>query len=148
MRSLGLIIALVMLLMNGLALAGQDSVLGSWLTDGGKSRVEIEQCGDALCGKITWLAEPTYPEGDEMAGQAKVDRENPDEALRQRPIMGLQLLSGFHYDDNNVWTGGKIYDPRNGKTYSCKITLVDEHTLKVRGYIGFSLLGRTVIWTR
>jgi uncharacterized protein (DUF2147 family) len=148
MRSLRTISALLLILVNGVALAGEDAVLGSWLTDGGKSRVEISHCGEALCGKISWLKEPVYPEDDEMAGQQKVDRENPDQALRSRPLEGLKLLSGFHYDKDNVWTGGRIYDPRNGKTYSCKMTLVDDHTLKVRGYIGFSLFGRTVIWTR
>lgn len=148
MRSFRLTFAVVLLFLSGSAMADENAVLGTWLTDGGKTRVDIQHCGDALCGKITWLAEPIYPEDDEMAGQVKVDRKNPNEALRKRPILGLELITGFHYDKDNVWTGGKIYDPRNGKTYSCKMTLVDEHTLKVRGYIGFSLLGRTVIWTR
>ena len=143
-----LILIPLLVVFNGVAVAAEDSVLGSWLTADGKSRVEIAHCGSELCGTIIWLQEPTYPADDEMAGQVKVDRNNPDSELQKRPIMGLPMLSGFHYDADNVWEGGKIYDPRNGKTYSCRLTLVDANTLKVRGYIGFSFIGRTAIWTR
>jgi uncharacterized protein (DUF2147 family) len=61
--------------------------------------------------------------------------------------MGLDILSGFKYGGGNIWQDGKIYDPKNGKTYSCKMTL-EGNELKVRGYVGFSLLGRTTVWTR
>ena len=143
-----LVLVAVLFFFNGLAVAAEGAVLGTWLTADGKSRVEIAQCGSELCGKIVWLQEPNYPVDDEMAGQAKLDRNNPDNELHIRPLMGLPMLSGFHYGEDNVWEGGKIYDPRNGKTYSCKLTLVDANTLKVRGYIGFSFIGRTTIWTR
>jgi uncharacterized protein (DUF2147 family) len=62
-------------------------------------------------------------------------------------IPGPPLLWGFKYKGANKWEGGKIYDPNNGKTYSCKMTL-EGNTLKVRGFVGISLLGRTTIWTR
>jgi uncharacterized protein (DUF2147 family) len=61
--------------------------------------------------------------------------------------MGLDILSGFKFSGGNIWEDGKIYDPKNGKTYSCKMTL-EGNELKVRGYVGFSLLGRTTVWTR
>jgi len=97
-----------------------------------------------------WLKEPFYPTGDAqgMAGKPKVDRNNPDVALRSRPLIGLPLVSGFHFAGADEWTGGTIYDPENGKTYSCKITLMSNGSLKVRGYIGISLFGRTTAWTR
>lgn len=129
--------------------AAADDVLGIWNTAEGRSRVEVYKCADRYCGRITWLKEPTYPADDAkgMAGQPKVDRENPDPALRSRPINGLEILQNFRYDDGQ-WNDGSIYDPREGKTYRCKITLGDDGKLKVRGYIGISLFGRTTEWSR
>lgn len=126
-----------------------DSILGQWNTAEGRSRVEIYKCVDQYCGRIIWLKKPLYPEDDAegMAGKPKVDRENPDPALRNQPLLGMDILKGFHYDGHK-WRDGTIYDPREGKTYSCKITLGDKGQLKVRGFIGFSLFGRTTEWTR
>jgi uncharacterized protein (DUF2147 family) len=130
--------------------AETDGILGVWLTQGGKYKVEIFKCGEAFCGKVVGLAEPEYPVGDEkgMAGKAKVDRNNPEESLRSRPLLGLQIMKGFTYAGNGTWKGGTIYDPDNGKTYKCKITQPKADQLNVRGYIGISLLGRTEEWVR
>lgn len=127
-----------------------DGVLGTWVTADGKARVEIAKDGELYDGKIVWLKEPVYPADDKqgMGGQPKVDRENPDKSLKTRPIIGLPLIQGFKYDGDNVWTDGSIYDPESGKLYSCKLTLRMDGTLKVRGYVGISLFGRTEIWTR
>lgn len=127
-----------------------DAILGIWITEGGKSHVEITLRNGHYEGRIVWLKEPDYPADDQqgMAGKPKVDRENPDSGLRTRPIIGLPLLSGFRYAGDNVWTDGSIYDPESGKTYRCKMTLMKNGELKVRGYIGFSLFGRTTVWTR
>ncbi|MBX7056909.1 MAG: DUF2147 domain-containing protein [Leptospirales bacterium] len=124
-----------------------DAVLGTWTTQSGNARVQIYKCGSNYCGKIVWLREPNYPAGDAMAGQPKVDRENPDQSKRTRPIMGLNLVWGFSYDDGE-WSGGRIYNPEEGKTYSCTLTLESPNRLKVRGYIGVSLIGKTQYWTR
>ena len=62
------------------------------------------------------------------------------------PIIGLNLVNGFVYQGKNKWGDGTIYDPDNGKTYSCKMTLMEDNTLKVRGFIGISLIGRTQVW--
>ncbi|HET7649829.1 MAG TPA: DUF2147 domain-containing protein [Gammaproteobacteria bacterium] len=130
--------------------AGADAILGTWVTEGGKAHVAISRAAGAYQGRIVWLKEPDYPVDDKqgMGGQAKVDRENPDAGLRNRPIIGLALVSGFHYAGDGVWTDGTIYDPESGKTYRCKITLRKDGSLNVRGYVGFSLFGRTTVWTR
>lgn len=127
-----------------------DVILGTWVTEGGKSHVEITLQSGHYDGRITWLKEPAYPADDKqgMAGKRKVDRENPDPALRSQPIIGLPLLSGFNYAGDDVWTDGNIYDPESGKTYRCKMILMPDGSLKVRGYVGISLFGRTTIWTR
>ncbi len=127
-----------------------DDVLGLWSTPENKSKIEIFKCGDKYCGRIAQLKEPNYPPDDEegMAGKTKVDRKNPKPELRTRPLLGLQLMEGFSYSGGNVWEDGKIYDPDNGKAYSCKITLPSPSRLEVRGFIGFSFIGRTSIWAR
>ncbi|MGD1026822.1 DUF2147 domain-containing protein [Candidatus Binatus soli] len=119
--------------------------IGVWATVGGGSHVKIEDCGGKLCGAIIWLKEPFNKKGKD-----KVDSENPDPSLRTRKIAGLALLSGFVQDQGSpyAWTGGKIYNPDDGKTYSCNLTLQDPGTLRVRGYVGLSFLGKTQIWSR
>ena len=137
------------------AVAGDgDEILGVWATDpegeGGQAHIEIFAVGDKYSGKIVWLEEPVYLEGDEdgEAGEPKVDTNNPDPALQSRPIMGLELMKGFLYDGKGTWKKGTIYDPDNGKTYKSKVKIGDQGELKVRGFIGFSLIGRTSEWTR
>ena len=65
--------------------------------------------------------------------------------LKNKSIEGLTIIEGLEWD-GTAWTGGKILDPANGKQYSCTLTLEDDQTLKVRGYLGISLLGRTQTW--
>ncbi len=117
-------------------------ILGEWTTVGGSSRVHIFRAGDEYRGTIIWIRDSL------KAGKPVTDDKNADEALRNRPILGMPFLTGFAYDDEGVWKGGTIYDPESGKTYKAKITLVDEGTLELRGYIGIPLLGRTETWTR
>ncbi|MDA9303039.1 DUF2147 domain-containing protein, partial [bacterium] len=66
---------------------------------------------------------------------------------KNAPILGMNILTGLK-KDGDEWSGGKILDPKNGKEYKCYIQLLDENTLKIRGYIGFSMFGRTAIWKR
>ena len=148
--------AVVIVLFSALpAMAGDgNDILGVWATDpegeGGQAHVEIFQMDDRYSGKIVWLEEPLYTADDEdgEAGEPKVDKNNPDPTLQSRPIMGLQLMTGFRYDGKGTWKKGTIYDPDNGKTYKCKVRLGDHGVLNVRGYIGISMIGRTSIWTR
>jgi len=119
-------------------------VCGIWLNEDKDAHIEISQDGEKFFGKIVWLKNPN----DEETGLPKRDKENPDEVLRQRYIMGIQLLSGFVYDGDGEWDDGDIYDPKSGKTYSCYMELQEMDKLKIRGYVGISLLGRTTYWTR
>ena len=127
-----------------------DAVLGKWWNEEKDAHIEIYPCEGKICGKIVWLKEPNYPADDSkgMAGKTKVDRENPDPAKKGLPILGMNLVWGFTHAGENVWEGGSIYNPREGKTYKCKMTLENPDTLKVRGFIGISLIGKTNIWTR
>jgi uncharacterized protein (DUF2147 family) len=123
-----------------------DDVTGVWLNEDKDAHVKIENTNGHYFGKIVWLKEPI----DEKTGQPKLDKENPDADLQKRPIMGLNLLSDFKFDGNQEWKDGDIYDPKSGKIYSCYMLFTDDskNKLKVRGYIGISLIGRTTYWTR
>jgi uncharacterized protein (DUF2147 family) len=67
---------------------------------------------------------------------------------RGKPIIGMDIIRGLHRD-GDAWDGGTILDPESGKVYRCTISLRDGgQRLAVRGYIGFSLLGRTQVWER
>ena len=132
--------------------AQADAVLGTWLTEageqGGRAHVQISRQGKGLVGKIVHLEEPNFEPGHARAGKPKVDLENPDAKLRERPILGLAILQGFTYAGNGKWTGGTVYDPANGKTYKAQLTLTGRDTLALRGYIGVPMLGRTSTWKR
>ena len=132
------------------AFAGSDDILGTWLNQNKDAKIDIAKCGDKFCGKIVWLKDPTYLPGstEGTPGTPKVDSKNPDAARKKVPLMGLQIIEGFQFGGDNLWKNGKIYDPDSGKTYSAKATLVSHDQLDLRGFIGFSMLGRTEKWTR
>lgn len=119
-----------------------DDITGVWLTEGGKSKIEITKGEKKYSGKVIWLKEPNRADGT-----PKLDKNNVDASLRNRKIIGLPVIQNFEWDDD-LYEDGSIYDPENGKTYSCEITWKDINTLNVRGYIGFSLLGRDTVWKR
>ncbi len=131
---------------------GADAIVGVWETapsDKGYAHIEMSRQGDVYVGTIVWINEPRYPPGDEMAGEIKIDRMNPEPGLREREIVGLQIVDHLAYAGDGRWEGGSIYDPESGKTYKSRAAIADGgETLKLRGYIGFSLLGRTSEWKR
>lgn len=121
-----------------------DDVLGIWLNADEDAHIEITKKGNKYYGKLVWLKFPT----DDETGKPKVDKHNPDESLRSRPTLGLEMLSDFEYTDENKWSNGKIYNPKKGKTYKCYMKFVKEGKLKIRGYIGVSVIGKTTYWTK
>ena len=121
-----------------------DQILGIWLSGSKKAKVKIYKCQDLYCGKIVWLRDPYYEDGT-----VKIDKKNSDESLQSRAVLGINILEGFVYNGELEWEDGEIYDPDNGKTYSCVINLnTEENILEVRGYIGFSWIGRTEEWIK
>ena len=121
----------------------ESDIEGTWIPSSGKANVRIYKSGDHFYGAIIFLKEPI----DSVTHKPKVDKNNPDKSKRNTPLMGYLLLKNFIFDDG-IWKDGTIYDPENGKTYSCKITMKDKNTLDVRGFIGISLIGRTDVWKR
>lgn len=126
----------------------QESVFGVWVTEGGESKLEIYSCGDKACAKVIWIKHPTYVSSkDGPVGMEKVDRQNPDPALRSRSIQGLQVMDGLARQ-GEWWQNGSCYDPQTGKYYQCKMHLESLTELKLRGFIGFSPIGRSYTLTR
>lgn len=120
-----------------------DDIIGIWLTGGKEpAKIQVYKSGKKFYGKIIWLKNPTEN------GKQRMDANNPDKKKQGNPIVGLIILSDFKFDGDDEWRGGDIYDPENGKTYSCYMYLKNGNTLKVRGYVGLSLFGRTETWTR
>jgi len=121
----------------------EHTVEGVWLSADGTGWIKIELGNDGLVGSIAGS-----PDDSEDRKPSDKDELNPDPALRDRLLLGLTIMEGFTHAGEGRWKNGKIYDPNSGKTYKCKLTLVDEDTLELRGYIGIALLGRSETWTR
>jgi uncharacterized protein (DUF2147 family) len=140
-----LLIATLFILIGSLttSFAQKEKVEGNWMNQEKDAKIEIYKARDGkFYGKIIWLKEPNRD------GKPKTDINNPKESMKATPIMGLLILKAFNKDDDTSYEDGTIYDPKNGKIYSCKITVKDANSLSIRGYIGISLIGRTTVWTR
>ena len=127
---------LVVLGWSGLAYAA-GGVVGDWKSATG-SVVPVYSCGAESCVKIVKL-EPSAP--------TSVDTKNPDAALRGRPLCGLVIGTKFQATDADHLVDGYVYDPKSGHTYRGTMT-AEGDTLKMHGYIGISLFGRTEVWAR
>ncbi|MCO5945751.1 DUF2147 domain-containing protein [Mucilaginibacter flavidus] len=111
-----------------------DQITGLYWSPKKDAKIEIYKKGEHYFGRSIWVANP------------RKDNKNPSEALKTREVLGIELLTDFSYDDG-VYDSGRIYDPESGKTYDCKMSLNGD-LLKVRGYIGISLFGRTEFFQR
>jgi uncharacterized protein (DUF2147 family) len=127
-----LILSMALALTMGVAQA--QNILGKWATEAGDAQVEIYQQGDKYNGKIVWLKQ----------GPETTDKHNPDAKLQSRKLMGVNILSNL-VKKKDKWEGGSIYNPKNGKTYKCKIWVEKGH-LMVRGYLG--PFYETQTWTK
>jgi uncharacterized protein (DUF2147 family) len=120
-----------------------QSVIGKWKTVDDKtgvtkSVVEIYEQNGKIYGKVVQIL--------------KKDRQNAvcdycEGEDKGKPILGLVIIRGLE-KDGDEYNNGKVLDPENGKFYKCYIELEEPNKLKVRGYVGFSLLGRTQYWYR
>lgn len=141
---LGVIAILILTCSFASAQNKADDAIGLWQTSSkDPAKVEIYKSGDKFYGKIIWLKYPLLENG-----KTKTDINNPDKTKRSNPIVGLLIFQNFKFDGKKEWKDGTIYDPESGKTYSAYFYLSDKNTLKIRGYVGISVFGRTETWTR
>jgi uncharacterized protein (DUF2147 family) len=116
-----------------------DAAVGRWRTETKNAIVEIQRCGPSICGRI--LSSDALRTNPNLK-----DVNNSNAALRNRPLRGLQILSGFSVSGNG-WSGGKIYNGDDGKTYSADVTPLGANQLKVRGCV-FKPFCKTQTWNR
>ena len=116
----------------------QDQILGKYWSPKKDGKTIIYKQGNKYYGKLYWVQDPKWK-----------DDKNPDPKLRNRPLVDAVFMYDFVYDGKGSWEKGKIYDFESGKTYDCIITFKENKLdLNVRGYIGFSLLGRTEVFEK
>lgn len=108
-----------------------EKIVGIWFTDDKTSKIQIYKSESQYFGKIIWMA----------------SKESKEE-LKVKPKVGYQIFKKFTFEGKNVWSGGQVSDPRSGMTVSGKMTLKDNNTLNVRGYVGAPMFGKTVVLMR
>jgi uncharacterized protein (DUF2147 family) len=117
---------------------------GNWLTENGRAKVAIVNCGGALCGNIVALKEPNDP----ATGKPKTDNNNADAAKRTRSMIGIQIVIDMKPDASADKWKGQVYNAEDGKTYSGSITLVNATTLNLQGCVLGGLICKSQTWTR
>jgi uncharacterized protein (DUF2147 family) len=137
------IISILFLFVSMIINAQHHKVIGKWktiddITGKAKSIVEIYEKSGKFYGKVVDIIE------DERKKDLCVNCSGED---KDRPIVGMTIIKGL-LQEGNEYTSGKILDPKSGKLYKCYIVVEEHDLLKVRGYIGFSMLGRTQYWHR
>lgn len=132
--------SLTMLFAAMLAASSADTVIGTWHSPTKNGVIAIRKCGASLCG--------TLENGDDIRANPHArDTNNKDAGKQGRPLKGLTMLSGFTPGTGGIWQDGQVYNPNDGRTYSGKITIIDQDTLKLRGCV-FVPLCKTETWTR
>ena len=123
-----------------------DQILGKWISTQGNVIVDVYKESDAFKGKVVWFKD-TDDKSRPMA--TRTDIHNPDPALRDRKIIGMDVLTGLEYNNaQNRWEHGKIYDVKTGKEWSTSVWITKEGLLKVKGYWHFEFLGQTMTFRR
>lgn len=123
--------------------ASSQSIIGKWEsvneeTKKVESTIEIYEKSGKFFGKIIEIKDPEKK--DALCNLC-------EGSLKDKPILGMIIVSDLKKNQDE-WSGGRVLDPKNGKEYKCTISLKDENTMKLRGYIGFSVFGRTAYWYR
>jgi uncharacterized protein (DUF2147 family) len=127
-------------------------VYGVWLTESKSAHVEVYKCPDAtrgpVCGRIVRLLDPKGADGRPVKPEEAVDHRNPDANLRTRKVLQMVFLYDFKATSTaNSFEEGAIYSAEDGKTYKANLSLQADGTLRLRGYVGAPILGKTQIWT-
>ncbi len=122
-----------------------DDIVGTWMNQQNMLKVQVYKVGGEYRSKILWFQDAHY--------KAKMadckDEMNPDPKLRERKILGLEVVTGlqFNKEDNN-WQDGKIYDSNSGNTYDSEVNMNTPSTITVTGYWMFTWLGKSMNFYR
>lgn len=139
--------ATILLVLSSSALSQiADPALGIWKTIDEKtnqpsSLIRIEERNGELMGTVVELI---VTPGEKLITHCNLCKDE----RKDKPIVGMVIMRGLKKEKSGYWSGGEILDPEEGDIYKVKIATDDSKTLKVRGYIGLALIGRTQIWVR
>ncbi len=147
--SAGLLLMISVQAMAIAVAAKTKTIEGLWVMPDGSALIEVYKLKQTMAVRIVALRDTTFTVADESSplGQVRRDIHNPDARLQNRSLINLNIAWGLTHQAGR-WAGGEIYDPGSGNTYSCELELASDGFLRVRGYMGFSLLGRTLYWQR
>ena len=123
-----------------------DQIIGRWISDENNLEVEIFKADGSYKAKVVWIDDS---DDKSRPMNTRRDWKNPDKNLRTRKIIGMEIMHGLVYKDmNNDWEDGSIYDPSSGKEWNAKMYFTKAGLLKVRGYWGFQLLGKDILFKK
>jgi len=122
-----------------------DKITGIWWNDEKTTKIKVEKVNGKYIGTIIYMIPEKY-----VNGQPPKDDKNPDAKLQSRSLIGLQILSGFVFEaKDKEWQGGRIYDPKSGKTYDCYAWFESDDLLKLKGFVmGMRWIGKSSEWYR
>jgi uncharacterized protein (DUF2147 family) len=135
--------AAIVIALFGLTQTASADPKGTWLTENGRSRVKIDDCGGALCGTIVWLKEPNDPE----TGKPKTDKNNTDAGKRSRPLVGLPIVLSMKPNGASKWSG-QVYSPEEGKVFSGNLMEQGPNAVRLEGCAMGGLICKGQNWTR
>jgi len=115
---------------------GEQAIIGEWWTEDRDARIRFSRAETGtFTGRLVWTENPLN------------DTKNDDPALRARPLVGIDLIWKLRYEDGE-YVDGFVYNPDDGGTFHVKVKPLDRNSLEVRGYLGFSIFGKSQVWTR
>jgi uncharacterized protein (DUF2147 family) len=117
--------------------------LGSWLTGDKKGKVHIVNCGGAICGTLSWLAEPNDPD----TKQPKTDKNNTDAGKKSRPLLGIPIVLNMKPAGGEKWEG-QVYNAEDGSTYSGSFTMTGANSAELKGCVMGGIICKGQTWTR
>ncbi len=138
--------SLLMVLATSKAQDKKDAIIGKWMNEDKDLIVDVYKENNDFKAKVIWF----HDDRDTITPlDQRMDVKNPDKALRNRKLLGMEVLSDLVYDpEENKWVKGKIYDSTSGRTWDASVWLSDPQTLEVRGYCIFKFIGRTMKFTK
>ena len=143
----GLVIAITTALVVQVAVqpvrAAPENFDGFWMDSDGEVIIEVVPCGLARCGHVVWLKQPNGADGLPLR-----DIKNADAKLKNRPVCGLEVVTGFKKQTGDSWGDGTVYVSDEGASYSGKAEVLSTTQIKVTGYIGFAVFGESEVWTK
>lgn len=124
----------------------RDDILGKWMATDKSVAVQVYREGDDFKAKVIWF-DKNLGSGTPIG--TRVDSHNPDARLRNRKILGMDILEGLNYNaDKKRWEAGKIYDASSGRTWDTYAEIQDDGKLSVRGFWKFKWIGKSIYFTR